>query len=83
MVLLEKNYANPPEEKFPVSVFYVDEETTTEKIRKAQNKCKQMELYLKTLIIEQDKLCETLKKRYWNAVETKGRKLKVRLFHKQ
>lgn len=77
MALLEKNYINPPDEKVPVSAFHLDEETRTEKRRKTQNKCKEIKLYLKALIVAQDKLCETLKQRYWNTVETKGRKLKV------
>lgn len=83
MVLLEKNYANPPEEKVPVSAFYVAEETRTEKIRKAKDKCKEIELYLKELIVAQDKVCETLKRKYWNTMETKGRKLKVIVLHKR
>jgi hypothetical protein len=77
VALLERNYINPPDEKVPVSAFNLDEETRNEKIRKTQNKCKEIELYLKALIVAQDKLCETLKQRYWNTVETKGRKLKV------
>jgi hypothetical protein len=77
VALLKKNYINPPEEKVPVSAFYLDEKTRTEKIRRTQNKCKEVELYLKALIVAQDKLCETLKQRYWNTMETKGRKLKV------
>jgi hypothetical protein len=80
VALLEKNYVNPPEEKVPISSFYLDEETRIEKIRKAQNKCKETELHLKALIAEQDKLRESLKQRYWDAMETKGRKLKVLVF---
>jgi hypothetical protein len=61
----------------PLSAFDLDEETRNERRRQAQDKCRETELYLKALIAAQDKLCETLKQRYWNTVETKGRKLKV------
>lgn len=67
----------------PLSAFDLDEDTRSEKIRKAQDKSKKTELYLKALIVAQDKLCETLKQRYWNTVETKDRKLKVRIYHNQ
>lgn len=83
VALLKKNYTNPPEEKLPISAFDLDEETRRVKSTKAQKKCNETELYLKALIAAQDKQCETLKETCWNTMETKGRKLKVCMFHKQ
>jgi hypothetical protein len=83
VALLEKNYTNPPEEILPISAFDLDEETRRVKSSKAQKRCNEVELYLKTLIVAQDKQCEILKEKCWNTMETKGRKLKVCIFHKQ
>lgn len=77
VALLEKNYTNPPEEILPISAFDLDEETRRVKSSKAQKRCNEVELYLKTLIVAQDKQCEILKEKCWNTMETKGRKLKA------
>lgn len=81
--MLEKNYANPPEEKLPISAFDLDEKSRQEKKSEAVKRCNETELYLKSLIVAQDKQCETLKEKCWNTMETKGRKLKVCIFNKQ
>lgn len=83
MALLEKNYTNSPEEKLPISAFYLDEGTKKVKRSKTQKRCIEIELYMKALIVAQDRQCEILKEKCWNTMETKGRKLKVRIGHKQ
>lgn len=72
-----------PEEKLPISAFDLDEETREVKRSKAQKRCNEIELYLKALIVAQDRQCEVLKEKSWNTMETKGRKLKVCVLHKQ
>lgn len=83
VALLEKNYTNLPEEKLPISAFDLDEETREVKRSKAQKRCHENELYLKALIVAQDRQSEVLKEKCWNTMETKGRKLKVCILHKQ
>lgn len=83
VALLEKNYTNSPEEKLPISAFYLDEGTKKVKRSKTQKRCIEIELYMKALIVAQDRQCEILKEKCWNTMETKGRKLKVRIGHKQ
>lgn len=77
------NYTNLPEEKLPISAFDLDEGTREVKRSKAQKRCNETELYLKALIVAQDRQCEVLKEKCWNTMETKGRKLKVCVLHKQ
>lgn len=83
VALLEKNYTNLPEEKLLISAFDLDEETRKVKRSKTQKRCYEIEHYLKTLILAQDRRCEILKQKCWNTMETKGRKLKVCILHKQ
>lgn len=83
VALLEKNYTNLPEEKLSISAFDLDEGTREVKRSKAQKRCHEIELYLKALIVAQDRQCEVLKEKCWNTMETKGRKVKVCALHKQ
>jgi hypothetical protein len=77
------NYTNLPEEKLPISAFDLDEGNREVERGKAQKRCNETELYLKALIAAQDRQCEVLKEKCWNTMETKGKKLKVCILHKQ
>ncbi|KAJ4435776.1 hypothetical protein ANN_18395, partial [Periplaneta americana] len=76
VAMLKKNYI-ASEEKLPISEFDLDEEVRNKKIRDAKNTCEKTEAFQEALITAQDALCERLKKKYWNTVDVKDRKLKA------
>ena len=75
--LLMKNHKSPPEEQLPISAFDLDQTTRDKRVEETHKICKKTDEDLKALIYAQNKLCETLKKRFWDPVEVKGRKLRV------
>ena len=77
-----KNYESPPEEQLPISTFDLDDTTRQERTQETQKICKKTEKQLRALMFAQNKLYGALKKRFWDPVEVKGRKLRVCVFIK-
>ncbi|KAJ9595407.1 hypothetical protein L9F63_013391, partial [Diploptera punctata] len=75
--LLMVNYERPPEEQLPVGEFDLDVATRNELMEENKIICTQIERKLKAKIFVQDKLCEILKRKFWDSVEIKGRKLRA------
>ncbi|PSN50662.1 hypothetical protein C0J52_09305 [Blattella germanica] len=73
----EQNYNCTPEEQLPVCEFDLDEATRARRTEETRRICKETEIHLKALIAVQIQLCDVLKKRFWDTVETKGRKLRA------
>ncbi|XP_046988156.1 cilia- and flagella-associated protein 43 [Schistocerca americana] len=75
--LLQKNYANPPEEQLPIRCFDLDLNLRKQRTEEAKHELIRTKQHLESLCKAQDNLCQLIKRETWDKLEIKRKHIKA------